>query len=49
MTASGVHVVVALVSPYRQDRREAHRIIGSTFFEVFVDADRVSRSVNFWH
>ena len=39
LAASGLVVIVALVSPFRSDREDAREIIGPTdFLEIFVDA-----------
>ena len=40
MASTGMIVIVGLISPYRNDRRRARKIVeasGTTFFEVFVD------------
>ena len=39
MNDAGLAVIAAFISPYRGDRKEAARIIGSGFLEVYVDAD----------
>lgn len=38
MNEAGLVVIAAFVSPYRKDREMASRIIGSDYYEVFVDA-----------
>lgn len=39
MNDAGLVVIAAFISPYKKDREEAARIIGTNFMEVFVDAD----------
>ena len=39
MADAGLIVIVALISPYREDRRIAQEIVGDGFVEVFIDAD----------